>query len=431
MEAPKARSSRRQGRSGKSASGGRFLFFWIACLLLFLVWRKDVVLPFDLPFQLSAIASRSMVPAYPMGSLVAVVAADKIEVGDVIAFRVPLSARETYGLPPRLLHRVVEYDVAGGRLKTKGDAVEKPDPFTVDVVWVLGKPRYQVPYLGFALLFLWSDLGKAWLVFVASAAVYPALAGRYQRLAEAVNRLLGLGGAVPTQMATPVLASEFIARTQEIERRQEQSQEVVSGSLVNFAHAMNEYAMHLSSHTEAVKGLAESAKDLRESARSQNQVFENLSGLLSRPPKAVDQGFEELLRRPSRDVDGLETIYTEVLRTRAAVEEGESAMRYHIEHLRRQNAELKSEIHDLSSAIHSLVAVMQASSEQPHPVTAEKSLSPESQERDNPLPSAAASSHAGVDQVKDVGASKQPDNAIFGDCPLPPRSQRKRHVSSA
>ncbi|MDP2871553.1 MAG: hypothetical protein Q8P31_03355 [Bacillota bacterium] len=269
MEAPRTGSSRHQGRSAKSTSGGRFLLFWLACLLLFLVWRNDLVLPFELPFQLSAIASRSMAPAYPMGSLVAVVPADKIEVGDVIVFRVPLSARETYGLPPSLLHRVVEYDVAGGRLKTKGDALEEPDPFTVDVVWVLGKPRYNVPYLGFVLLFLWSDFGKPWLAFVAFAAVYPALAGHFQRMAERVNRLLALGGTGPVPaVAGPVVqrppASPPETSPASPDRLDSVYHEVraTRTSLQHWEAAMGEYATHLKTHTAILLHLNEATDRL-------------------------------------------------------------------------------------------------------------------------------------------------------------------------
>jgi signal peptidase I len=407
----------RTGLITRLKSGAMFLLLLALLAVVFYFQRGTP------PF--SAVAGRSMEPTFRLGDLVLItpVAPSEVREADVVVVRVPQAVRDFYHYPPAIVHRVTRVESSGASVtfRIQGDNNPGEDPFTVLPGDIQGTVVRTIPYLGYLILFFQSQQGLAFAL--AAIAIY---------FLYVVSEVVENKGRGLVKTASRALASELVTQTQEIERRQEQSQEIVSGSLINFAYAMNEYAMHLSSHTEAVKSLAESAKYLRESARSQNQVFENLSGLLSRPPKAADQGFEELLRRPSRDVDGLETIYTEVLRTRAAVEEVESAMRDHIEHLRRQNVELKSEIHDLSSAIHSLVAVMQASSEQPHPVTAERSSPPGFREHDNPLPSAAASSNAGVDnQVKDVGVSNQPDNAIFGDCPLPPRSQRKRRVSSA
>lgn len=258
---------RLQGRSEETVSGGRFLLFWIMCLLIFLVWRGDFVPPFDLPFHVSALASGSMQPEYRVGGLAIITPAESIEVGDVIAFRVPVSAQQTHGLPPRLMHRVVEYDVAGGRLQTKGDANGAPDPFVVDVVWVLGKPRFYVPFLGYLFLFLWSQFGKTWLGFVALAAIYPWLADHLDRIVRRFTRLLDWADSSPAAHAgqqgqqAPAIAAVTLPIA---DRLDTVYREVLAArsSLQHWEAAMGEYAMHLKTHTAVLKHLDEATRQL-------------------------------------------------------------------------------------------------------------------------------------------------------------------------
>jgi signal peptidase I len=88
---------------------------------------------------LLAVTSKSMCPTYNFGDLLVAVRADDVEVGDVIAYRL---GREI------IAHRIV--NVTGGGFITKGDAMDRPDPWIVRREDVVGRVVACVPYLGYA-----------------------------------------------------------------------------------------------------------------------------------------------------------------------------------------------------------------------------------------------------------------------------------------
>lgn len=101
------------------------------------------------------VLSGSMVPAYPVGSLIYVreVDAADIEVGTPLTFYVSGGAMVA-------THRVVEVITDNGETLyvTKGDANDMPDP-PVRYGSVIGTPVFSIPFLGYFSTWLQSGAG--------------------------------------------------------------------------------------------------------------------------------------------------------------------------------------------------------------------------------------------------------------------------------
>ena len=101
------------------------------------------------------VLSGSMVPAYPVGSLIYVreIDAADIEVGTPLTFKVSGGAMVA-------THRVHEIVVIDGETQyiTKGDANDMPDP-PVRYDSVIGTPVFSIPFLGYFSTWLQSGAG--------------------------------------------------------------------------------------------------------------------------------------------------------------------------------------------------------------------------------------------------------------------------------
>ena len=220
------------------------------------------ILWFQMPNQFAVVMSGSMEPIYSAGDLVILRPVKDIRVGDVLAFETP---RGTPGFPPRLLHRVVEYDQAGARLTTKGDANSDSDPFKVGVESLLGEATgFKVPFGGHVILFLQSRYGKMWIAIVALAFAYPTIArmGTWTRRSaqQALTETVGLD----------------TGRLDRVESGVNETRE----ALVQFSRAIAEYATHLQSHTAAVQGMSEGSQGLVSAVQVQNEVLAQLKEAL-------------------------------------------------------------------------------------------------------------------------------------------------------
>jgi signal peptidase I len=112
---------------------------------------------------MATVMSGSMAPKIDTGDVVLLKRTRSApKLGDIIAVRVPDSARKRYGYPEEVIHRVVAISETGD-LSTKGDAREKPDPFTVRRSSVRAKVAFTVPAVGRVFAFLTSTLGLAWM----------------------------------------------------------------------------------------------------------------------------------------------------------------------------------------------------------------------------------------------------------------------------
>lgn len=104
------------------------------------------------------IRGRSMEPAIPLGSLVAVSAVDEARIGDVVTYQA--------GNGVMVTHRVVDLvSVAGvDQLVTKGDANAEPDVNPVPLGSLLGRVDFHVPGLGFLSWMLSTPSGLTGIV---------------------------------------------------------------------------------------------------------------------------------------------------------------------------------------------------------------------------------------------------------------------------
>ncbi|WP_417898041.1 signal peptidase I [Bacillus haimaensis] len=143
----------------------RIIFIMVLCLLAFIVLssRMSGGESAFMGYQVKAVLSGSMEPAFLTGSIIAIKLDDKqtsYDVGDVITFH----------LDGKLItHRIIELNNKNGQAvyKTKGDNNDGPDLWTISKQNVIGKyTGVTIPYVGYALNFAGSKLGSALLLIV-------------------------------------------------------------------------------------------------------------------------------------------------------------------------------------------------------------------------------------------------------------------------
>ena len=115
-----------------------------------------LVIPAVAGVNMFCIATQSMEPEIPVGSLVCVERVDPQDLvaGDVITY---VDAQDS-NVP--VTHRVVENDLAEWELVTKGDANEQSDPITVSYGQVVGKVIFSIPLLGYLAVAVSTPIGK-------------------------------------------------------------------------------------------------------------------------------------------------------------------------------------------------------------------------------------------------------------------------------
>lgn len=105
--------------------------------------------------QIMVVTGGSMEPTYHLGSAVLLDVSHRTPaVGDVITFT---SSNQVV-----VTHRVISLHDHGGEmfLQTKGDANAAPDKDLVSAKNVLGEPGPSAPWIGYAINFLTSPVGK-------------------------------------------------------------------------------------------------------------------------------------------------------------------------------------------------------------------------------------------------------------------------------
>ncbi len=133
----------------------------LACLGIFIAprfgWHLDIVY------------GGSMEPAINVGSLAVIqpVEPQAVKVGDVITYR---SGSESAMVTT---HRVFEVMDNDGSLsfRTKGDANEDPDAYTVPAENVVGRMWLSVPYVGYVMDFIRTPLGFGLLIGIPAAII--------------------------------------------------------------------------------------------------------------------------------------------------------------------------------------------------------------------------------------------------------------------
>lgn len=121
-----------------------FYIIGIIILAIVILAAAGVMVPRLFGVQEYAVATGSMEPEVPIGSLIFVTKTDaeKLVPGDIIAYR------EGSGAGAPIVHRVVENDTVAKELITKGDANSSEDLFPVGYDQVVGKVVFHVPYIG-------------------------------------------------------------------------------------------------------------------------------------------------------------------------------------------------------------------------------------------------------------------------------------------
>lgn len=116
-------------------------------------------LPTILSLKPLIVLSSSMTPLLGVGDVVIIkpVNTSELEIGDIIAFEDPAGRENVI-----ITHRIVNITEQG--FKTKGDAVEDPDQFTVEPESVVGKAVFDFPYLGY--FFDWAKKKEGFLILI-------------------------------------------------------------------------------------------------------------------------------------------------------------------------------------------------------------------------------------------------------------------------
>lgn len=136
-------------------------------MLIIIVVMVPLTVPKFFGYNVYAVLTGSMTPAYSVGSVIFVqkCASEEIEVGDVI----------TYGLGTNtdnvMTHRVMEIDSEAGTFITKGDANDAVDSEPVQFNRLIGKVVLCIPGLADVSDFVNSTTGKA-VTFIAFALAF-------------------------------------------------------------------------------------------------------------------------------------------------------------------------------------------------------------------------------------------------------------------
>ncbi len=120
--------------------------------------------PRFLPYQTYTVLSGSMEPTLPVGSVIVAVPArgEELNTGDVITVANPQHAGVL------VTHRIIgiENSPQGRTFTTKGDANSVPDSWVVPGTGSGWRYAFSIPYLGYALSALQSDLGRLFLLVI-------------------------------------------------------------------------------------------------------------------------------------------------------------------------------------------------------------------------------------------------------------------------
>jgi signal peptidase len=120
-------------------------------------------------WEVDAVYGGSMEPAIKLGSLAVIrpVEPETVSEGDIITFAAPTDTSI------RVTHRVTQVidGESGPMFRTKGDANEDPDAYTVPAENVLGRVWMSVPYAGYFTDFVRSTLGLGLLIGIPAALI--------------------------------------------------------------------------------------------------------------------------------------------------------------------------------------------------------------------------------------------------------------------
>jgi signal peptidase len=155
-------------RGTASLLAGLAVVFVLAYAMLFLLGYRPV-----------AVYSGSMVPTIGVGSLAVdrPVAASEIRKGDIVTFSDPY-------VPGRLVtHRILRvfHTSHGTAYWTKGDANPARDPWAIQLPAKVGRVAFDVPYVGYALVYARTREVRGALLLLGCAALLTSVLRRIWR----------------------------------------------------------------------------------------------------------------------------------------------------------------------------------------------------------------------------------------------------------
>ena len=210
-----------------------------------------------------AVGSGSMKPVLQVGDLVLIhsTSPDKLQVGDIIDYRVSSTFMKLYNYPPTICHRIVRIEQIsnGVAFRTKGDNTSE-DPFIIMSKDVTGKETGIIRYLGYPVMFIRS---RQFIYLVAGLLLLILLYTKGSQITKGAQKFRG---------SVFGLSSTELSNFQKEQQQQMRNMtDHVTVSMDKFSTAMSEYAKHLESHTAAVQSPAQAARHL-EMILAQNEV---------------------------------------------------------------------------------------------------------------------------------------------------------------
>jgi len=233
---------------------------WIIALVGFFIYLNNSP-------SLIAMAGNSMEPVFTHGDLIYSrnIQYQKVQAGDIIVVKVPPIFQDKYAYPPLICRRVVSLKMTGQEIsfRTRGDNSGE-DPFFTRVESLVGIEAESFPLAGYPLMFAQSNQGK---YLLGGLIILWLLYFNRRRL---LNVIKNARNSIPG-----ISTTEFVKAQSEMEKKMSDMTGQVTQSMNGFSAAMSEYAVHIASHTGAIKSLAEAAKHMESILSKQDAALSN------------------------------------------------------------------------------------------------------------------------------------------------------------
>ncbi|MFS8130362.1 MAG: signal peptidase I [Candidatus Dojkabacteria bacterium] len=131
------------------------IIFTLVQLFFLIIITLTVLSLFGIPkdLQIFVVETGSMEPNIKTGSLAFVSPSKGYQVGDIITFKSKVTKSSTQNYI--VTHRINSIREDNGDLyyTTKGDANKEPDPLETNGLDIIGKTKFSIPYVGYAIGF--------------------------------------------------------------------------------------------------------------------------------------------------------------------------------------------------------------------------------------------------------------------------------------
>jgi signal peptidase I len=301
------------GLHNRNASQGSKvgIFWWIlpALAFLFIGVYAFLAIAWQANPPFVPVMGSSMYPVLKTGDLVLLhgIKPSQLRVGMIVAEIVPTEYQAKYNLPGQVVHKIIKIERGpeGIVIQTKGVANPGPDVFLEPANGVIGKEIGVIPYAGYLFIFFQTLQGRIFLATVVFLIVTYIIIGVVEdslarRKVEQVNSysLEDIKEVVKNTVAAvqPNADNEHIKGIVEatkslVERHVETQKQI--GELLD---AINEYGIHLKTHTEVIKNLGQTTQELKQAASRLSGAVEKSGSEADK----VDEKQREQLTEPQK-----------------------------------------------------------------------------------------------------------------------------------